>query len=155
VNQEKHLSALIVHGPNLNLLGSREVPVYGTLTLEAVNQEITAWCSLRHIDVSILQSNHEGQIIDALHAARETVDFIVINPGALTHYSYAIRDAIAAIEKPVIEVHLSNIHGREEFRRTSVIAPVCNGQISGLGYYCYILALEAGHHLMSSIHTSP
>jgi 3-dehydroquinate dehydratase II len=147
--QGAQVRVLVIHGPNLNLLGTREVSVYGTLTLDLINHEIKAWCKVRTIEVSIMQSNHEGQIIDALHHAAESGDFVIINPGALTHYSYAIRDAIAAISVPVIEVHLSNIHSREEFRKHSVTAPACKAQITGMGYFSYILGLEAGCHLIS------
>jgi 3-dehydroquinate dehydratase-2 len=134
---------LVIHGPNLNLLGQREPGVYGTLTLENINAKITQWAETHAVEVRIFQSNHEGAIIDEIHNAVEWAGGIVMNPGAYTHYSYAIRDAVAAVKLPAIEVHLSNVHAREPFRHTSVIAPVCVGQIAGFGYYSYLLGLEA------------
>lgn len=134
---------LVIHGPNLNLLGQRDPEYYGTLTLGEIDQKIGAWAAERRVEVRTLQSNHEGAIIDAIQEATPWADGLVINPGAYTHYSYAIRDAIAASDLLTIEVHLSNIHSRESFRHTSVTAPVCRGQISGLGWRGYLLALEA------------
>ncbi len=134
---------LVVHGPNLNLLGTREPDIYGQLTLLDVNQLIDDWAAKESVEVRIVQSNHEGEIIDTIHEAREWADGVVINPGAYTHYSYAIRDAIAGVALPTIEVHLSNVHAREAFRNQSVIAPVCRGQVVGLGWMGYALALEA------------
>lgn len=133
----------VIHGPNLNLLGQREPGVYGTLTLEAINAKIRQWAEDHSVKVRIFQSNHEGAIIDEIHQAAQTADGIVINPGAYTHYSYAIRDAVAAVKLPTVEVHLSNVHAREQFRHTSVIAPVCAGQIAGFGHMSYLLGLEA------------
>lgn len=141
---------LVIHGPNLNLLGTREPDVYGTATLAQIDSEIDAAAGALGVQVRTMQSNHEGAIIDALHAARGAFDRIVINPGAFTHYSYAIADAIAGIGIPAIEVHLSNIYAREAFRRTSVIAPVCAGSIAGFGTQSYLLALRAATELKSS-----
>ncbi len=137
----KHI--LVMNGPNLNLLGMREPGVYGTDTYEAVCDRIRDHAAARQMQVDFFQSNSEGALIDQLHAAMGTYDGVVLNAGAYTHYSYAIRDAIAAIRLPVVEVHMSNIHAREEFRHTSVIAPVCKGQIAGFGANSYLLALEA------------
>lgn len=134
---------LVLHGPNLNLLGERETSVYGTTTLEDVNHQIESLAQELGVEVRIVQSNHEGVLVDAVHDARQWADAIVINPGAFTHYSLALRDAIAAVNKPTVEVHLSNVHAREEFRRHSVIAPVCKGQIAGFGVQSYLLGLRA------------
>ena len=135
------MNILVINGPNLNLLGIREPEIYGTDTL----QELMLW--LENSPESIgnsfkfYQSNHEGEIIDAIHDEREWSDGIIINPGALTHYSYAIRDAILAVSIPTVEVHLSDIHAREEFRQKSVISAVCIGQISGMGKHSYLEAI--------------
>lgn len=134
---------LVLHGPNLNLLGSREPEVYGRHTLADVNEALSDAAQSRQVDLTFLQSNHEGALVDAIHEARERADGILINPGAFTHYSYALRDAIAAVELPAVEVHLSNVHAREPFRRRSVLAPVCVGQISGFGWRSYLLGLRA------------
>ena len=132
---------LIIHGPNLNMLGKRKPEIYGNLTLEEINREIGDFSRNQNIEVNIIQSNKEGDIIDAIHNA-EDYDGIVINPGGYTHTSVTIRDAIEAVGIPTIEVHISNIFAREKFRQKSVIAPVCLGQITGLGWFGYILAIE-------------
>jgi len=135
---------LIIHGPNLNLLGEREPEVYGKLTLDDINQQLKGLASELGVELMVEQYNSEGEIIDRIHRARkEEIDGLLINPGAYTHYSIAIRDAIAGVEIPAIEVHLSNIYQREEFRHKSVIAPVVEGQISGLGLDSYLLGLRA------------
>jgi len=135
---------LVLHGPNLNLLGQRETSVYGRLTLAEVDAAITQHAAARGAKVECRQSNHEGVLVDAIQtAADQGFTAVVLNPGALTHYSYALRDAIAAVTVPVIEVHLSNIHAREAFRHQSVTAPACRGQISGFGLQSYLLGLDA------------
>jgi 3-dehydroquinate dehydratase II len=133
---------LVLHGPNLNLLGERETGIYGKDTIENINAEIMDKGRELNLELEIHQSNSEGGIIDLLHSARGRFDGVVINAGAYTHYSIAIRDAIASIKIPTVEVHMSNVHAREEFRHKSVIAPVCAGQIAGFGKYSYILALH-------------
>ena len=134
---------LVLHGPNLNLLGTREPEIYGSTTLEDINQMLRARAAEAQIELDAQQSNYEGALVDALQSAQEKgYAFIILNAGAFTHYSIAIRDAIAAIHLPVIEVHLSNIHQREEFRHHSVIAPVALGQICGFGADSYMAALE-------------
>lgn len=137
------LKLLILHGPNLNLLGTREPSLYGALTLAEIDQRLREYATAQGIELRAFQSNSEGALIDAIHEAQEWADGIVINPGAYTHTSYAIRDAIAAVGVPTVEVHLSNIHAREPFRHRSVIAPVCVGQIAGFGWQSYLLGLEA------------
>lgn len=138
---------LLLHGPNLNLLGTREPEVYGRMTLEDINQRVQEYVKKYRVDMRAEQSNHEGALIDILHIARNWADGVVFNPGAYTHTSIALRDAISAIELPVIEVHLSNVHARESFRHTSLLAPVCVGQISGFGWRSYLLGMQAmlGH----------
>ncbi len=133
---------VLIHGPNLNMTGIREQGVYGSKTLEDINQWLSSYAKEKEIELTILQSNSEGEIIDAIHRTYGKADALVINPGAYTHYSYAIRDAIKAVAVPAVEVHLSNIHAREEFRSNSVIAPVCLGQICGFGKLGYRLALD-------------
>jgi len=134
---------LVLHGPNLNLLGTREPGVYGTVTLAEINARLETAAAAGSATLRVLQSNHEGVLIDAIHEAREWADGILINPGAFTHTSYALRDAIAAVGLPAVEVHLSNIYAREQFRHTSVVAPVCVGQVAGFGATSYLLGLTA------------
>lgn len=134
---------LILHGPNLNLLGLREPGVYGRLTLAEINQKLEQAAAAVNLSLRIYQSNHEGVLIDHIHEARTWANGILINPGAYTHTSYALRDAITAVGLPTVEVHLSNIHAREPFRHESKLAAACLGQISGFGWYSYILGLHA------------
>lgn len=134
---------LIINGPNLNLLSVREPGIYGNQSLEEINNAISIYAKGMDINCSFFQSNCEGEIVSALHSVRTDYDGCILNAGAYTHYSYAIYDAIKAIEKPVIEVHLSNVHAREEFRETSVISAVCKGVIAGFGKHSYILAVKA------------
>lgn len=133
---------IVIHGPNINMTGERETNIYGKETLMDINKMIVAHANELGIICEIFQSNHEGAIIDKIHDSRNQCDGVIINAGAYTHYSYAIRDAIALLKIPCIEVHLSNVHHREDFRRLSVIAPVCVGQIAGFGKYSYLLALD-------------
>ncbi len=144
------MKILVLHGPNLNLLGTREPDIYGTTTLADIDAALHAEGQKLRVDlVRSMQSNHEGGLIDALHAARGWADGVILNPGGFTHTSVALRDAIAAIGLPVIEVHLSNIYAREEFRHRSITAGVCVGVISGLGWRSYMLALHALVDLVS------
>ncbi|UBF25380.1 type II 3-dehydroquinate dehydratase [Kovacikia minuta CCNUW1] len=136
-------SILVLHGPNLNLLGKREPGIYGSLTLDDINRLLEKEAATLGVNISFLQSNHEGALVDAIHAASTLHQGIVINAGAYTHTSVAIRDAIAAVSLPAVEVHLSNIYRREEFRHHSHIAPVVIGQISGFGSDSYLLGLRA------------
>ena len=134
---------LVLLGPNLNMVGIREKGIYGTETFESINSQIIGHAKSLGFSAEIYQSNHEGDLIDKIHNAGDEFDGVIINAGALTHYSYALRDAIASVQIPFVEVHMSNIHSREEFRHKSVIAPVCIGQIAGFGKFSYILALNA------------
>lgn len=133
---------LLLLGPNLNLVGIREKKIYGETAADTIEQSVAAYGKEIGIEVDVYQSNWEGAIIDKIHEARTKYDAVIINPGALTHYSYAIRDAIAGVSIPFIEVHMSNIHTREEFRHKSVTAPVCVGQIAGFGAKGYNMALD-------------
>lgn len=139
---------LVILGPNLNMVGVREKGVYGTETAESINQQILEKAKSLDFECDIFQSNHEGDLIDKIHSTLGVYNGVVINAGALTHYSYALRDAIASVNIPFVEVHMSNIHKREEFRHHSVIAPVCVGQIVGFGKLVYFLGLEALKELM-------
>jgi 3-dehydroquinate dehydratase-2 len=140
---------LVLNGPNLNMLGIREKNVYGTESLSAIEQRLMKLAESLHLKLEFFQSNHEGEIIDRIHGAYNDADGILFNPAAHTHYSYAIRDALSAVNLPVVEVHLSNIHKREAFRHQSVIAPVAVGQISGFGSYSYELGLAALHQYLN------
>lgn len=134
---------LILNGPNINLLGIREISAYGSYTLDDIKKQLAAEASDLECLIDFAQSNHEGKIIDIIHGCKGKYDAIIINPGAYTHYSIAIRDAIEAVKIPTVEVHISNIFAREEFRAKSVIAPVCAGHISGFGHLSYIIAFKA------------
>lgn len=140
---EAAVRVLVVHGPNLNLLGKREVDVYGHITLEGIDRALAEAASEQKVEIRTFQSNHEGELIDAIQDTASWADGIVINPAAYTHTSVALRDAIAGVGLPAVEVHLSNIHAREGFRRSSLIAPVCLGQIAGFGPRSYLLGLAA------------
>lgn len=131
---------LVINGPNMNMLGKRDKKHYGDMTYQELVSRIKSWGVERGIDIEVFQSNHEGEIVDRIQ--KMDYEGLIINPGAFTHYSYSIRDALEIVQVPKVEVHISNIYAREEFRKRSVIAPVCDGQISGLGFLSYILALE-------------
>ncbi len=134
---------LVLLGPNLNMVGIREKGVYGAETAESIELQIKEYAKNNGFEADVFQSNHEGDLVDKIHESREKYCGVAINAGALTHYSYALRDAIACVKIPYVEVHMSNIHAREEFRHKSVIAPVCAGQIAGFGKNSYFLAIEA------------
>lgn len=137
------MKILILHGPNLNLLGAREPDIYGSLTLEEINNRLVELGKSLGAEVTCMQSNHEGALVDALHEAGEWADGVVFNPGGYTHTSVALRDAVTAIAIPVVEVHLSNVDAREEFRHTSLISGACKGKIAGFGWQSYALGLRA------------
>jgi 3-dehydroquinate dehydratase-2 len=148
LSTEHSLKALVLHGPNLNLTGRREPQIYGTTTLAEIDAALERRAATLGWELAICQSNHEGVLVDFLHAHFERCAGILINPGALTHYGLSLRDALAAMGVPVIEVHFSNIHAREPWRRHSVVAELARGQIVGLGWYGYLLALDALDHLV-------
>ena len=139
---------LVINGPNLNMLGIRNPEVYGGKTLDSINNTVFSYAAGMKLNCEFFQSNCEGEIIDKIHSVYKEYDGCIINAGALTHYSYAIRDAIEAVDKPFIEVHLSNVDAREDFRKISVIAPVCKGSISGFGANSYLLAVNAMRDLI-------
>ncbi|MDP2921653.1 MAG: type II 3-dehydroquinate dehydratase [Candidatus Omnitrophota bacterium] len=141
------MKILVIHGPNLNLLGKREPQVYGKITMEEVNKKLGEIAKKKKVSLEIFQSNHEGEIVDKIGKAKAKYDALLINPAAYTHTSVAIRDAILAVGIPTVEVHLSNIYAREDFRHTSLIAPVAKGQISGFGMDSYIYGLDAAINL--------
>lgn len=141
---------LVIHGPNLNLLGTREPEVYGKTTLEKINKKIKQWGKANKSAIDIFQSNHEGELVDLIGKAKDKYDVLIINPAAYTHTSVAIRDAISAVDIPAVEVHLSNIYSREDFRRISLISAVCKGQVCGFGKQSYILGLEAALTLLKN-----
>jgi 3-dehydroquinate dehydratase II len=143
----------ILHGPNLNLLGSREPGIYGSLSLDEINVRLIEYGSGLNFEIHPYQSNHEGDLVDRLHTAGQKAIGVILNAAAYTHTSVAIRDAISAIETPVIEVHLSNVHARESFRQQSWIAPVCVGTISGFGWHSYVLGLQALSQLVGKTTT--
>jgi 3-dehydroquinate dehydratase-2 len=143
VADDSDLKVLVVNGPNLNLLGSRQPEIYGALTLKEIEEKVTKRARELEVDVRCFQSNHEGAIVDFLQKEGPTASGIIINPGALTHYSYTLRDALEAIDKPTIEVHITNIHGRELFRRRTVTGDAADAVIAGLGAHGYVVALEA------------
>lgn len=148
---DKTFKVLVLHGPNINLTGFREPDIYGKKPLDEIDADIKTACDNLGVEVRILQSNSEGVLIDTIQEHRRWADGIVVNPGALTHYSIALRDALASVRLPVVEVHLSNVHSREEFRRHSVIAPVTVAQIVGFGGYGYVLAITGLQNLEKEV----
>lgn len=141
---------LVLHGPNLNLLGEREVDIYGTSSLEEINNRVKIAATQAQVEVETWQSNDEGELIDKIHSVRGKAKVIILNPGALTHYSYALRDAISSADIPVIEVHLSNIYAREKWRQKSVTAGAAKGIIAGFGENSYLLAVEAALRIIQA-----
>ena len=141
------IKILVIHGPNLNLLGKREPEIYGKVTIEGINKKLSAIAKKKKITLEIFQSNHEGEIVDKIGGAKDKYSVLLINPAAYTHTSVAIRDAISAINIPAVEVHLSNIYAREDFRHNSLIASVVKGQISGFGIDSYLYGLDAAINL--------
>jgi 3-dehydroquinate dehydratase-2 len=141
---------LVIHGPNLGLLGRRQPEIYGNFTLDEINKKLKKTAQKENVKIEFFQSNHEGEIVDVIGKAKNNFNAILINPAAYTHTSVAIRDAIGAVELPCVEVHLSNIYAREEFRHTSLIAPVAAGQIAGFGIDSYLLGLQAAIKLASA-----
>ncbi|NTW01774.1 MAG: type II 3-dehydroquinate dehydratase [Oscillochloris sp.] len=133
---------VVIHGPNLNMLGQREPTIYGATTLETINGTLTKRAEAVGVNLACFQSNHEGALVDFIQTSAWSADGVIINPGALTHYGLSLRDALAMLKAPIIEVHISNVYRREPFRHTSVVAPVVTGQIAGLGWRGYLLALE-------------
>jgi 3-dehydroquinate dehydratase-2 len=133
---------LLLHGPNLNMLGRREPAIYGSTTLDEINAALQEQAGAAGATLTVVQSNHEGVLVDTLQAHWGRIDGIIINPGALTHYGLSLRDVLAAMDVPIVEVHLSNVYAREAFRHTSVVAPIATGQIAGLGWRGYALALQ-------------
>ncbi len=147
--KNKKLKVLVIHGPNLQLLGSREPEIYGSVSIDSINKLLKEKAKTLGVQLTIVQSNHEGEIVDAIGAAPEKkVSGILINPAAYTHTSVAIRDALKAVDTPAVEVHLSNIYQREEFRQSSLTAPSCIGQVGGFGVQSYLLGLDALFHSM-------
>jgi len=142
---------LVLHGVNLNMLGKRDRETYGTMTLKEINEEIARSSEELGVAVECFQTNHEGEMVEKIHRAHaEGVDAVVINPGAWTHYSYAVADALDILKVPVVEVHMSHIHGREPFRRSSVLAPIAAGQITGFGVNSYLLGLRAAWYMIKN-----
>lgn len=137
------MKLLVINGVNLNMLGMREPEIYGNSTLSDLKNQINSFCSDKNIEVSFYQSNIEGEIVNKIHEAMGVYDGIIMNPGAFTHYSYALHDALTSVTVPCVEVHISNINKREQFRKNSVTAPACIGQITGFGFFGYIIAVEA------------